>query len=217
MLPFSDFEEKYLFPLKKLFMAEDVQFRYQVVSTLSSLLGNLSFFEWPRLEQRRRVDDETTDSCRWAMDWYMCMYCNLLSLPHLSWGKWSGGGLSINRGEESIEDSYRSIIIMSSSMEVITVVRPVFSPKRWWPSLSQIFWWLFFTVYSRSVFPWDEEAFVDFDPALALRLFIRYTEDLLCYDTVENRPHPLLQHAAASFYELVQYTNTQIDSCMSLR
>lgn len=64
MLPFSDFEERYLFPLKKLFMAEDVQFRYQVVSTLSSLLGNLSFFEWPRLEQRRRVDDETTDSCR---------------------------------------------------------------------------------------------------------------------------------------------------------
>lgn len=53
------------------------------------------------------------------------------------------------------------------------------------------------------MFPYDEEAAVDFDPTHTIRQFIRYIEDMLCQVTLEEKPHPLLQHAAASFYELV--------------
>ena len=44
----------------------------------------------------------------------------------------------------------------------------------------------------------------EFDPAHTVQQLIRYTEDILCYATMETRPHPLLQHAAATFYELVR-------------
>ena len=43
----------------------------------------------------------------------------------------------------------------------------------------------------------------DFDPIHTTQNFIKFTEDMLCYTTVENKPHPLVQHAAATFYELV--------------
>ena len=43
----------------------------------------------------------------------------------------------------------------------------------------------------------------DFDPVHTVQNFIKLTEDMLCYAIVENKPHPLVQHAAATFYELV--------------
>ena len=54
------------------------------------------------------------------------------------------------------------------------------------------------------MFPWDDETMEDFDPTHTVQQLIRYTEDILCHATVETRPHPLLQHAAATFYELVR-------------
>ena len=49
----------------------------------------------------------------------------------------------------------------------------------------------------------EEDVIPDFNPIHTIQNFIRLTEDMLCYNTVENKPHPLVQHAAASFYELV--------------
>ena len=54
----TDLEEYYLIPLKKLFLAKDLQFRYHLVSTLTSILSNLAYFEWPRMEQRRCSEDK---------------------------------------------------------------------------------------------------------------------------------------------------------------
>ena len=53
-----DLEECYLAPLKKLFVAKDVHFQYLTVSALTRLLGNLAAFEWPRMEQRRREEED---------------------------------------------------------------------------------------------------------------------------------------------------------------
>ena len=54
LLVCSDLEEYYLTPLKRLFVAKDLQFRYLIVVMLTSLLGNLACLEWPRLAQRKR-------------------------------------------------------------------------------------------------------------------------------------------------------------------
>ena len=115
---FSDLEECYLAPLKKLFFTTDLNFKYLVISTLTSLLRNLVFVEWRRWERQRRRENDKL-----------------------------------------------------------------------------------------SVFPWDDEAAANFDPTHIIRQFIKYTEDLLCRATLEEKPHPLLQHAIASFYELVRHNN----------
>ena len=114
---FSDLEECYLAPMKKLFFTKDLKFKYLVVSTLTSLLRNLVFVEWRRWEERQR------------------------------------------RSEHD----------------------------------------------KLSVFPWDKEAAANFDPTQTVRQLIQYTEDLLCHATLEEKPHPLLQHAIASFCELVRH------------
>jgi hypothetical protein len=49
----------------------------------------------------------------------------------------------------------------------------------------------------------EEDAMPDFDPIYTVQNFINLTEDMLCHATVENKPHPLVHHAAATFYELV--------------
>ena len=54
-----------------------------------------------------------------------------------------------------------------------------------------------------SLFPMEEDAMADFNPVHTVQNLINSTEDMLCYATVENKPHPLVQHAAATFYELV--------------
>ena len=54
----------------------------------------------------------------------------------------------------------------------------------------------------------------DFDPIHTVRKFINLTEDMLCHATVENKPHPLVQHAATTFCELV--SSWKKNSCLIL-
>ena len=51
--------------------------------------------------------------------------------------------------------------------------------------------------------PWKDEDPPDFDPCLTLRLFVQYVENLLCITMEIEKDHSLIQHAAASFYEVV--------------
>lgn len=52
---FSDLEECYLVPLKKLYFGKGFQFQYLVVTTLTSLLRNFVALEWPRLNKEREL------------------------------------------------------------------------------------------------------------------------------------------------------------------
>ena len=66
---------------------------------------------------------------------------------------------------------------------------------------------LFFLFFFRlSIFAdsiWNDSSMDDFNPADSIVSLVRYTERLLCIAMETERGNALIQHATASFYEVV--------------
>ena len=60
----------------------------------------------------------------------------------------------------------------------------------------------------------EDDVMPDFVPLNTIQKFITWTEDMLCYATVKNKPHPLVLHAAATFYELVSSSQVYAGLCL---
>lgn len=58
------------------------------------------------------------------------------------------------------------------------------------------------SIFPDSVWNQDDDQ-LDFDPILSITLLARHVEDLLCIALVQERGHTLINHTAASFYEMV--------------
>ena len=58
---------------------------------------------------------------------------------------------------------------------------------------------------------WEDDDALNFDPKETLRLFVGYTEHMIMFALREDSDHPLIQHAAATFYEIVRQYDSMPD------
>lgn len=63
---------------------------------------------------------------------------------------------------------------------------------------------------------WEDDDTFNFDPKETLRLFVGYTEHMIMFALREDSDHPLIQHAAATFYEIVRQCKLACLSCITV-